>query len=282
LRRLLLAMAFLAVAPPAAADTPTKSILHSDTHVDVRSDGGRYLVYQNDPSLIEIYDARTETTRDVPLDGNCRLHDIVKGRILVSCGPPEQGYLISAAGGGKTKLPGRVDWIDLGTRWVGGFAKNGTAERFLDLRTRRVVKKGSMPSDLDGANPKPLPFGVQNRMSDGDLRLDWFTKTFTPPFHSRLTLTRRPAHHKPHRLLTVRMDTWPGSFEVGSGMVTWTVGLRAYGFDVASRKRFKWTFPGAAPNQLYREALAAHTRHHVFFAVPVADGFELYVAPRPE
>jgi hypothetical protein len=275
-------MAFLAIAPPAAADTPPKSILHSDTHIDVRSDGGRYLAFQNDPSRLEIYDPRTETTRDVPLDGDCQLHDMVKGRILVSCGPPERGYLISAASGKMTTLPGRVDWIDLGTRWVAGLAHNGSAERFLDLRTHRVIKKGSMPSDLDGAKPKPLPVGVQNRMSDGDLRLEWFTRTFTPPLHSRLTLTRRRAHHKPRQLLAVRMDTWPGSFEVGSGMVTWTEGVTAFGFDARTRKRFRWTLRDAAPNELYRFALAAHTRHNVFFAVPVSDGFGLYVAPRPE
>ena len=173
-------------------------------------------------------------------------------------------------------VTGLLILISLGitVAWAGGVL-------LFDLRTHRMLKKGSMPSDLDGAKPKALPSGVQNRMSDGDLKLDWFTKTFTPPFHSRLTLTRRRAHHKPQRLLTVRMDTWPGSFEVGSGMVTWTEGPTAYGFEVASRKRLEWTFPEAEPNPLYKSAIVAHTRHHVFFAVAVSDGFELYVAPRP-
>jgi hypothetical protein len=115
LRRALAAAAavFLTTFSPAAADTPTRSILHSDTRIDLRSDGGRYLAYQNDPTRLEVYDTLTDTTREVPLAGNCQLHDMVDGRILVSC--TERGYLIGAASGNKTQLPGRVDWIALGS-----------------------------------------------------------------------------------------------------------------------------------------------------------------------
>jgi hypothetical protein len=275
------AVALFAIAPPAAGDTPTQSILHSDAPIDLRSDGGRYLTYQNAPNRIEIYDATSEKTRDVPFDRDCQLHDMVAGRILVSCLLPEQGYLVSAASGRKTALPGRVDWIALGRRWVGGFANNESATRFADLRTLRIRKNGSMPADLDGAKPKPLPFGVQSRTHDGNLTLEWFTKTFSPPFHSRLTLTRRRAHRKPQRLLAVGMKSWPSSFELGSGMVTWGRGMTGHGFDIARRKRLEWTFPNGVPNDRQKAVHVAHTRSHVFFGVPVADGYELYVTHRP-
>jgi hypothetical protein len=274
-------VALFAVATPAVGDTPTRSLLHSDTSIDLRSDGGRYLAYQNDLTRLEIYDTSTRRTREVPLGDECELHDMAAGRIIVSCTLRERGFLIRASSGKKTRLPGRIDWIALGRRWAGGYANNGTATRFADLRTLRVVRGGSMPADLDGAKPKPLPFGVQSRTHEGKLTLEWFTKTFSPPFESRLTLTRQRVRRKPQRLLAVRMHAWPGSFELGSGMVTWSRGSTAHGFDVARRKRLTWTFPGAVPNDRQKSVHVAHTEHHVFFAVPVADGYELYVTRRP-
>jgi hypothetical protein len=152
----------------------------------------------------------------------------------------------------------------------------------VNLRTLRVIKKGSMPADLDGAEPpKPLPVGVQIRMHDGDLTFEWFTKTVNPPFDSRFTLTRRRAHRKPLRLLHARANAWPSGFELGSRFATWSVRVTAYGFDVKRRKRIKWTFPNAAPGEFHNPVHVAHTRRHVFFGVPVADGYELYVARRP-
>jgi hypothetical protein len=274
---LIAAAAALALTAVASAAPPAPStVLHSDSHLALRSDGGRYLAYQDDLSALDVLDTVEHTVDHYDLGEPCQLHDMAANRIISAC-----GVVIDASSGKVKQLPGKAEWLGIGRRWAAGRFHTHTkaANRFFNLHTEKTLVRHAdlIPADLDGRTPRRLPNGIEYRRKEGRLTLD-AGATLQPPIRSRLTLRRR-GRDKP--LLRVRQSGLFSNVEFGSGFVSWSNGLVAYGYSVDQRKRFKWTFPDAARDPRRPSVLAAHTRREVFFSVPVADGYDLRVTKRP-
>jgi hypothetical protein len=246
------------------------------------SDGHRYLVFNQSPGTIRVYDTRMNSSRDFSVPADCQAIDATRNAALVNCADKIGPYVLDlrafvmwAPFGARPRLPSDdsasttpTSYSRIGRHWMqGGYCGMGGKCHTVWSNWRTRDSRDHVDEHDDFAGIRDLNSPDLDAAPSGG----WSTYTSEGPYvlldqgryvdgRARVTLVLKRGSRR------TALGRSSGSPSLSAGLVTWRRGRTVLGFDVKTRARSAWAAQDLDP---YLRVL--HTSTHVVTAAYDAD-----------